>query len=298
MNMNILKINPYLKSLLWIWRLTPEKFRRRLARVRLAFKDEFPLITNPTYADDGLISQHITDFMNDSKFIQSYDLGKATGALIQHPGDIHFRAYIACWAAKYAINLDGNFVECGAGKGLLSRAICNYVDFEQSSKKFFLFDTFEGIPIDEALDHREKVNMEFLNQKHFNSDYSESVHKTFSKYPNVTIVKGRVPFSFESIDLGNISYLSIDMNNATAEIASIEYLWNLLVIGGVVILDDYAYGPEFLGQKKAWDRFALSKGFDILTLPTGQGLIIKNIHDNMADSSSKRKSLERLTKKI
>ena len=73
-----------------------------------------------------------------------------------------------------------------------------------------------------------------------------------------------------------VSYISIDMNNATAEIAAIEYLWDKLAFGGVVVLDDYAYAPEFLNQKHAWEAFAISRGFDILTLPTVQGLIIKN----------------------
>ena len=58
--------------------------------------------------------------------------------------------------------------------------------------------------------------------------------------------------------------------------AAIEYLWEKLVIGGVVVLDDYDYGPEFMEQKYAWDKFAALKDFEILTLPTGQGLIIKN----------------------
>ena len=65
------------------------------------------------------------------------------------------------------------------------------------------------------------------------------------------------------------------MNNATAEIAAIEYLWSKLVSGGVVVLDDYAYGPEFMNQKNAWDKFAELNRFEIPTLPTGQGLIIK-----------------------
>ena len=44
------------------------------------------------------------------------------------------------------------------------------------------------------------------------------------------------------------------------------------------LLNEYrlAYGPEFIEQKNAWDKFAALKDFEILTLPTGQGLIIRN----------------------
>lgn len=272
-----LLMNQLTRLLKRFWRLTPLEFRRRLARVRMALDDDYPMIAKPSYADDGLISQHIVSFMSDPKFLQAYKLGRATGALNSHPGDIHFRAYISCWAAKYAMKLDGDFVECGVGKGLLSKAICNYLDFENSSKKFYLFDTFEGIPIEDALDIQEKTNIEFLNKTHFNSDYFEKVCATFAEYQNVVLIKGRVPLTFSAVELQKVAYISIDMNNAIAEIAAIEYLWKRLVIGGIVVLDDYAYGPEFLIQKDAWDKFAKKIGFDVLTLPTGQGLIIKNI---------------------
>ena len=66
------------------------------------------------------------------------------------------------------------------------------------------------------------------------------------------------------------------MNNAKSEIAAIEYLWDKLVVGAIVVLDDYAYGEDFRNQKNAWDRFAVKMDFEILSLPTGQGLIIKN----------------------
>lgn len=268
------------ETLRWFWRILAP-VHRRITGIHLALKDDFPLIYRPTYADDGLISQHVTAFMNDSKFIEAYELGRATGALAHHPGDIHFRAYVVCWAAKYALKLDGNFVECGVGKGLLSRTLCHYLDFEHTHKKLYLFDTFEGIPVNDASDNSEMSNMIFLNQLHFDSDYHENVKRTFAKYPNVITIKGRVPDSFSEVadpsDLSKVAYISIDMNNAAAEIAAIEYLWTRLVYGGVIILDDYAYAPEFLNQKNAWDKFGEVKGFDILTLPTGQGLIIKNV---------------------
>jgi hypothetical protein len=260
-----------------VWRLIPVDLRDLFSRVRFALSNA-PLIQNPTYADDGLISQHITEFLNDKKFIDSYNLGKKTGALKNHPGDIHFRAYIACWAAKYALALPGDFVECGVGKGLLSKTIVNYLGFEKIEKKLYLFDTFLGIPVEQGVAN-EKKNMEILNKTHFSIPYFEDVGKAFSEYPNVILVKGIVPDTFREIDLGRVAYISIDMNNASAEISAIEYLWDKLVFGGVVVLDDYAYGPEFLEQKRAWDIFALNNKIEILTLPTGQGLIIKNINN-------------------
>lgn len=254
------------------WRTaTTSKFRAKVARVRIALS-EAPMIALPSYADDGLISAHVTEF--PAKFHNSYALGRSTGALDSHPGDIEFRAYVCCWAAEYASRLEGDFVECGVGKGLLSRTLIHYIDFEKSSKKLYLFDTFEGIPLDHASDSTEHRNMATLNESHFNQNYLDAAQRTFADYDNVIVIAGRVP---ESLDVGldKLAYISIDMNNAFAESEAIRYLWDKLVPGGIIILDDYAYGPEFIAQKRVMDKFAASKGFAILTLPTGQGMIVK-----------------------
>lgn len=47
-----------------------------------------------------------------------------------------------------------------------------------------------------------------------------------------------------------------------------------MVSGAIVVLDDYGWsGHE--EQKHAFDSFARSRGVEVLSLPTGQGLILK-----------------------
>jgi len=42
------------------------------------------------------------------------------------------------------------------------------------------------------------------------------------------------------------------------------------------VLDDYGYGGDsYIFQKHAWDDFAYKKRVQVLSLPTGQGLIFK-----------------------
>ena len=62
--------------------------------------------------------------------------------------------------------------------------------------------------------------------------------------------------------------------SAYPELKAIEYFWDKLVKGAFVVLDDYAW-ITCEPQKEVFDKFAIEKGFEILTLPTGQGLIIK-----------------------
>jgi hypothetical protein len=66
----------------------------------------------------------------------------------------------------------------------------------------------------------------------------------------------------------------LDMNSASPECAALEYFWPLLSAHGLIFLDDYAYfrSPP---QGDALDDVAHRLGIEILSLPTGQGLILK-----------------------
>jgi hypothetical protein len=55
--------------------------------------------------------------------------------------------------------------------------------------------------------------------------------------------------------------------------SSIEALWPKLVPNAFIVLDDYGWTAHH-AQQNMWDAFAASKGKMIVTLPTGQGLLI------------------------
>ncbi len=71
-----------------------------------------------------------------------------------------------------------------------------------------------------------------------------------------------------------VCYLSLDMNIPQPEIAAAEYFWDKLVPGAVILLDDYNW-PKCKDQKAAFDDFAKRYGTTVLSMPTGQGLMIK-----------------------
>ena len=256
-----------------LWKMAPVNIRKAVFKFRYSLADNYK-IYKPTYADDGLITDHIVDFMEEEKFKKSYENGKKTGAIKSHPGDIHFRAYIACWAALHSLNIEGDFVECGVGKGLLSRTIVEYVDFKKLEKKLYLIDTYQGIPVEQGIKD-EIDSMKMLNTLHFNSSYLEEVKNTFSDYDNVILIPGRIPEVLSNHNFGKVCYLSIDMNNSIAETSALEFFWEKLTPGAIVLFDDYAYGEQFRAQKEAIDRFVENEGYSVLTLPTGQGMIIK-----------------------
>src|SRR5436309_2746702 len=217
-----------------------------------------------TYMEDGLITRHTADFLKDEKFTAAYGKGKATGSW----GNMNprWRVYTACWAAAHAANLSGDFVECGVNRGGMALAIMEYVNFNSLNKKFFLLDTYCGFP------QGSQPSVENLGQ--YGNSY-EDILKTFAPYPNAVVIRGEVPGTLNQISSEQICFLSIDMNAAEPEIATLRELWSRLVPGAVVLLDDYGGGPTHTRQRQAFDISAKEVGFYILASPTGQGFMIK-----------------------
>ncbi len=221
-----------------------------------------------TYAEDGMCTMHIADFLEDKHFQKAYAAGKATGAWPE--GDLHWRVYTALWAARQAWLLQGDFVECGVHLGGLAAAILTDLPWSKSPKRsFYLLDTFAGFP----QEHR--VVAAEVHRDDYRDDVWKPVQAHFKRYPSAKLIKGAIPQTLSLVNSTKVAYLSIDMNCAEPEVAALEYFWPRLVTGGVVLLDDYAFAESYRRQKDAIDKWAAPLGIPILSLPTGQGLIIR-----------------------
>ena len=244
------------------------KFRKRIVSLLpSSVYDYLSIFRRRTYSEDGLITCHVADFRNDPNFLAAYRKGQATGSW--NGGELRWRVYTGCWAAKHASNLPGDFVECGVNRGGLALSIMEYIDFNSLNKRFFLLDTFRGFP--------QELSAEAASANHdsYQECYDDAV-KTFRPFRGAHIIRGAVPDTLQQVDSNTICFLSIDMNSAEAEIAAMRYFWKKLVTGAVVLLDDYAYSESYRRQKDAFDRLSTELHFAILTLPTGQGLIVKS----------------------
>jgi O-methyltransferase len=222
------------------------------------------------FFEDGLYTIHNADFLEDSRFANAYRAGEATGSW--RGWKLRWRAYIVCWCAEWATALDGDFIECGVNKGGNARMIIEYLGDENKARAFYLLDTFQGFS-EELLLPEEKRNI--VGRHHYPNCLQE-VRATFAPYSNVHIIPGVVPGTLVKIQAQRIAFLSIDMNCVVPEIQAATQLWDRVVPGGVIILDDYGFSQHYL-QKKAFDQFAHSKGIRVLSLPTGQGLMFKPV---------------------
>ena len=222
-----------------------------------------------TYDQDGLITIHNAGFMKDPDFVKAEKKGAATGSW----ANIHWRVHTILWAAGHCKNIEGDFVECGTNKGGFARAIVEYADLSTTGKYFYLLDTFEGLPGQLMTKEDKAAGKKEHFEKEYTSCYDEVI-QTFADFPFVKIIKGAVPDTLSKVTAAKIAFLSIDMNSIVPEIAALNYFWNKLSKGGMIVLDDYAYVTCEL-QYEAHKNWAKEKKIKILTLPTGQGLIIK-----------------------
>jgi len=234
----------------------------------------------PTYFADHLAVWHKSaDFLGDPRFIAAYRRGMDSGHhIMRAPGsrdDLHveWRVHVLLWAAQHAAKLQGDFVECGVNTGIYSLAVCDYLDFNSLDKSFYLFDTFRGLP-EEQVSVEEEVLGRLEESERYYSECYEVAQRNFAPFKRAVLVRGKVPDTLASVRIGQVCYLSIDMNIVEPEIAAMEFFWDKLVPGAPVIFDDYGWSTYRL-QKDAMDDFAKRKSVAILTLPTGQGLLLK-----------------------
>ncbi len=242
---------------------------------RLLRKNGYAVVRIPgsdsVYEFDGLISIHDHSFLKDPAFKKAYERGAAAAGDYQW----YWRVHIGLWAASTASRLDGDFVECGVNRGFLSSAIMAYLNWDRTGKTFYLLDTFGGLDARQSGEGslESERNKEHLAQGFYVTGVDE-VAKNFAEWKNVRIVQGAVPDTLVQVNAEKLSYLHIDMNAVLPEIAALEFFWERLVPGAIVLLDDYAfYG--YSEQKHAMDQLATRMSFSIASLPTGQGLIVK-----------------------
>ena len=221
------------------------------------------------YNADGLTTSNNIDFIHEPRFAKAYAAAAATNPWTGFSS--HWRVYIVCWFAEYVKHLEGDFVECGVNTGAYAKAVIEYINFNALNKTFFLLDTYEGLVATQITEAEKQAGV-----ANYLSAYSNVYEQVIDRFKNdrVKIIKGMVPDTLPEITAQKIAYLSIDMNVWKPELDAMEYLWDRIVPGGILIHDDYGF-PQHIHQKLGVDEFARSKQARLLCLPTGQAILFK-----------------------
>lgn len=218
----------------------------------------------PFYSEDGLETSHDHSFTDDPRFQRAY--ARAVRASGWDYG-IRWRAHCLLWAAETATARRGAFVECGSGRGFMMSAVCEYLSW--TDRPMWLVDSFKP-----TLPNAAGQQVRGGEVSPVYAADATAVQTNFAQWRGVRLVVGDIPGSLGEVDVDEVAFLHVDLNHALPEEAAVRHFWPRLVTGAVMVLDDYGF-PDHVAQRDAHDQLAHDLGYSILTLPTGQGLVIK-----------------------
>jgi O-methyltransferase len=256
------------------------------AAARAAFMDfvareVLPRDHHSVFWGDRLLSlDKSMGFLSDPAFARAWE--QVRGAHIYDQYDnrqsIAWRMHTLVWAARNALALPvGDFVECGVFQGDMSHVVYHAAGLAGSGRRLHLFDSFEGIDPARVVPGEYGPSSNYVSQA--NTHYKraglyESVCDRFTTCPEVLVHRGFLPEALDGRAPEAIAWLHIDLNAAMPEVQTLEALFDRVVPSGIVILDDYGW-LVLRGQKDAEDAFFAHRGYQVLELPTGQGLVVK-----------------------
>ena len=165
--------------------------------------------------------------------------------------------------------ISGAFVECGVWRGGCIAVMAYMAQKFGSGRKIWLFDSFEGLPEPTAEDG--KIAKDYAQNKA--EGKLETINKCVGPLEdvkeiffdilkinqnNVVIKKGwfqnSLPLTKQEI--GKIAILRLDGDWYESTKVCLDNLYNNVIIGGYIVLDDYGYWE---GAKRALDEFFVER---------------------------------------
>lgn len=221
----------------------------------------------PNFVSDNMIALNRSlSFVHDKKFFDTFKEAAAD--------DLDFaklwRLHVYCWAGRSALSVAGDFVECGVYKGFYSAVLVRYLSFAACRRQMYLYDTFDGLPEGQSSARERELTNPYYE---WDGTY-EDVDARFAEFPNVHVIKGTVPDILNERAPERIALLHLDMNAAAAETATLDHLFDRVSDGGIILMDDYGR-CDLPGLFAALYHWMQNRGYAVLELPTGQGMVIK-----------------------
>jgi hypothetical protein len=168
--------------------------------------------------------------------------------------------------------LEGAFVECGVWRGGCAGIMGLYA--EEADRRLWLFDSFEGMPEASALDTGQMA--EDLAQGRrggrlvavgtnvaSSEDVRDLLHRKLGLRPETVVIrKGWFQHTVAAAapEIGPIALLRIDGDWYASTKVCLEGLYDNVVAGGFVVIDDYGVFP---GCKAAVDEFMEKRGLKV-----------------------------------
>ncbi len=163
----------------------------------------------------------------------------------------------------------GDTAECGVFEGASSWLICaSNARHKAALCTHHLFDSFEGVSAPRANDgdHWQRGDL---------SANEAAVAKRLAPFDGaISFHKGWIPDRFIDVQNLRFAFVHIDVDLFEPTRDSVEFFYERLNPGGVLVCDDYGF-TSCPGATEAVDAFLADKPEKMLSLPVGGGFFIK-----------------------
>jgi hypothetical protein len=175
------------------------------------------------------------------------------------------RKYTLDQLLKLTQSVEGNAAECGAYKGFSAYLICKA--FQDSGRLVHLFDSFQGLSAPGSRDG------DYWTQGALSSP-EETLRDCLVGFDNYRVHRGWIPERFGGVIDERFSFVHVDVDLYQPTLDSLEFFYERMSRGGVVLMDDYGFST-CPGAKQAADEFFSDRPEPIVMLPTGQAFVVK-----------------------
>jgi O-methyltransferase len=178
------------------------------------------------------------------------------------------RCYMLLSLARNAVNLPGDFAECGVWKGGTALMLARVLK-DRTDKTLYLFDSFEGLPeVDPEKDS-------WFQKGQYSTGSMTVVKDLLRDFQSIVDIRpGWIPDTFNGLENRRYAFVHIDVDIYQSNLDCCKYFYPRMIAGGVMLFDEYAFAAA-AGEKQAVDEFFADKPEIPIVLVTGQALVLK-----------------------
>jgi|GEM_PF-1070557 O-methyltransferase len=212
--------------------------------------------------------------LGDGTFRMSSLGGASPASVLTTIRGLLWRHYVVSWSVDYAMRntvcAERNLAECGVCDGLTMYFAINSASRSNPSCRAYLYDAWEGMR------QQYLLASEIKNAGEYAYLDVENAKRNLTAYASRLVFnKGFVPDSFATANNPPLlAWLHIDLNSAKPTIGALEFFYDRIAAGGIILFDDYAW-RDYEDTRIMVRKWLQAKEGFLLPLPTGQAIFFK-----------------------
>jgi hypothetical protein len=172
-------------------------------------------------------------------------------------------------------DLTGSILEVGVAWGQTTRFVCEHlVRSGRSEERLYAIDTFESFcprDVEFEVNHRGKTREEVSGFGYLDFDVWK---KNFRKFKFLTAFKADCS-TFDYARVAPIKFAFLDVDLYLATLSALRHIYENLVVGGVVLVDDVMQPSRWDGANQAYNEFCAEYGLPAQIIGNKMGIIRK-----------------------